>query len=179
MAEIPVERKGGLPGWIWLLLAAIIIALLIWLFSGGDDSEPTAVVPVEPVAEAPLTSPDDTDTAQPAMTIAAIVENPEAYIGQSFEPGEVETPAVPTDRGFWIEKDGTRMLAVIIDQPREVPLDINPGQTLNVTGGTLRGPDAIGDIPGDVLDADTRALIEEEGVFLLVNEANIDIVEPA
>ena len=40
MAEIPVEKKSSMT-WLWLLLAAILAALLIWWITADeDDAEP-------------------------------------------------------------------------------------------------------------------------------------------
>ncbi len=66
-------------------------------------------------------------------------------------------PSVPTDRGFWIEADGARLFAVLIDRLREVPVDINVGQELRVAKGMLRDATFIADIPGEELEADTLA----------------------
>lgn len=51
MAEIPVKRtSGGIPWWVWALLALLVIGLLFWLFSDNDDVDRvdrSAVAPVE------------------------------------------------------------------------------------------------------------------------------------
>ena len=40
MAEIPVEKKSSMT-WLWLLLAAILAALLIWWITADeDDADP-------------------------------------------------------------------------------------------------------------------------------------------
>jgi hypothetical protein len=38
MAEIPVERKGGVPWWVWLLGALLLLALLALLSRGCDTT---------------------------------------------------------------------------------------------------------------------------------------------
>ena len=110
------------------------------------------------------------------MTIPAILANPQAYIGQTYTAESVAVGEVATDRGFWITNGGERMLAILIDEPLEVPLDINQGQNLRITSGTLRDATATPEIPGDALDADTRALLEQQPIFLLVNEDNVEIL---
>lgn len=59
MAEIPVERKeGGIPWWVWLVLAAIVAALLIWWATDNDEAqtEPVGVEAVEPATVDPTTT---------------------------------------------------------------------------------------------------------------------------
>lgn len=41
MAEIPVERKGGVPWWVWLLGALLLLALLALLSRGCDTTDTT------------------------------------------------------------------------------------------------------------------------------------------
>ena len=87
MAEIPVEKKSSRT-WLWLLLAAILVVLLIWWLSSGNDN----VVDEDAVATAPAGTLDTVDQSamDPAgpMTLAAILAQPQAYIGQTFT-GEV------------------------------------------------------------------------------------------
>ena len=51
MAEIRVEQKRGL-GWLWALIALVIVVLLIWFFMAGADDE---IEPVAPVTEPGVT----------------------------------------------------------------------------------------------------------------------------
>ncbi|MBI1401972.1 MAG: hypothetical protein GC147_02000 [Porphyrobacter sp.] len=175
MARIPVEKKSN-NNWIWLLLILLVVALLIWwLVEANDDDDVVADTPVV----ATQTEPMGAETIG-AMTIAAILANPTQYYGQDGFTGMVEVAGPLTDRGFWITDDaGNRMLAIIIDQPREQPIDINPGQTLRITGGTVRNPSDVANLPGDALDADTKAAMQGQQAVLVVNEANIDIAQPA
>lgn len=175
MADINLERKRGGGGWIVGLLALIALALVIWWVWPDDDDDDlyddTAMV----TSVEPATTPVEPETA-PAPTLAAVLANPGAYVGQDFPAGEVTVAEVPTDRGFWIEHAGDRLFAIIVDDPQEQPLDINPGQTLQIDGGTLRAPGAIGSLPGTGLDADTEALANEQEAFLVVNESAIRIL---
>ena len=55
MAEIPIEKKGGgIPWWVWLVLAALLIALAVWIFGDNDRGdgalESPAVVTGEAIA---------------------------------------------------------------------------------------------------------------------------------
>ena len=175
MAEIPVEKKSSSKTWLWLLLAALLVVLIIWWLSAADDDVEPVVVDTAPI--------ESVETVEPAlmageMTLAAILAQPQAYIGQEFT-GEVDVGGPLTDRGFWVENDGARMFAIIIDEPREVPLDINPGQRLQVTGGMIREGGDVGDVDGVPLDADTRAVLQDQAAFMMVDESNIEILESA
>ncbi len=69
------------------------------------------------------------------------------------------------------------MFALIIDEPMEVPLDINAGQTLQISGGTIRAGGEVTEVEGAPLDDDTRAVIADQEAFLIVDEARIEILE--
>ncbi len=180
MAEIPVEKKSSMK-WLWLLLAAILLALLIWwAVSDDDDVEPvladTATIESVEGIDADADADALGSTESMPMTLAAILANPQSYIGEEFS-GEVGVGGPLTDRGFWIENDGARMFALIIDEPMEVPLDINAGQELQITGGRIREGGEVSDVEGVPLDDDTLEVLADQDVFLLVNEDNIDILQ--
>lgn len=181
MAEIPVERKKS-KAWIWIVLAIVIAALLIWwIASSNDDDTPMPETSSAAVAPAAVpyedTAQQSTEAAIAAPTIAAILENPSQYIGRDDFAGEVDSPETPTDRGFWVEQNGQRMFAVIVDEPRDAYKDINPGQRLRITNGMIRDASAIGNIPGNGLDADTKKIIQEQPAFLVVDEEDIEILQ--
>ena len=175
MAEIPIEKKSS-KAWIWILLAAVLLALLLWwlLADNNDDAAMTEPVAVEQTAEVATTAPE-----AGTMTIASILANPSAFYGREGFTGEVDVGGPLTDRGFWIENDGQRMLAIIIDQPREVPMDINAGQKLRISGGTVRNPADVENLPGVPLDQDTINAMQGQEAVLVVDESNIEIVEGA
>jgi hypothetical protein len=176
MADIDVQRKTGM-GWLWWLLGLIVLALLAWWLLAPDAEEDLAVV--EPVAEEPMitpaTTPEIVGTAA-GVSIADILGNPAAHEGTDFTD-EVTVAEVPTDRGFWIEDQGARMFALIIDDPAEEPKDINPGQTLRIDQGTLRDRTFLPDLQGAPLDAQTQQIVDEQPIFLVVDERYINILE--
>lgn len=175
MAKIPVERTSGGGWWKWLL-GLLLLGLAIWLvaelITEDDEYETAEIEAVEPVA--PATTPAAAGTM---ATLAAILNNPDEYIGETFPGVTAEVVEVPTDRGFWIEADGQRMFAIVIDEPREQRVDINPGQTVQINQGMLRDRTFLPDIPGDPLDADTQRLAEEQEIFLVVDERYINVME--
>jgi hypothetical protein len=176
MARIPVEKKSSNKSWLWLLLILLLVGLLIWwLLAANDDDE----VVVEDTLAIEQTDPIVTDTTG-MMTIAAILANPSQYYGRDGFTANVGVAGPLTDRGFWITDDqGNRMLAIIIDQPREVPLDINPGQQLSITDGTIRNPAEVETLPGVALDNDTIDAMEGQQAVLVVDEDNIEILDAA
>ena len=162
MAEIPVEKKSSMT-WLWLLLAAILAALLIWWITADeDDADPV-------LAETAIEADAGADSMP--MTLAAILANPQSYIGQEFA-GEVSVAGPLTDRGFWVENDGARMFALIIDEPREVEIDINPGQELRISDGMIHEGGEVSDVEGVPL-----AVLADQDVFLIVDEDNVEILE--
>lgn len=177
MAEIPVHKKSNM-GWLWILLAVLVLGLLAWwLFSGDDEVEygPTEVVGEQTVGADPVTPPEPV-AMEAGISIADILGNPATYVGRNDFTDEVMVPEVPTDRGFWIEDQDQRLFAVLIDNPQEQPLDINPGQRLRVTEGMVRGATFIEQIPGEPLDPDTMGILREQDAYLVVDESNIEIL---
>lgn len=174
MAEIDLERKrsGGM-GWLWGLLILLLLGLLAWWLWPDTDIEEAPVVPVEDVERPAPMEPVD----EPDLGLPAILDNPDMYVGQPFPDNEVQVGGELTDRGFWIEQENRRLFAVIVDEPQEEPRDINPGQRLRLTGGTLRDASYLSDMPGEPLDQETERMAREQDIFLVVDERNIQILE--
>jgi hypothetical protein len=171
MADINLERKpsGGM-GWLWTLLALVVIALVAWWLWPDNGFDDRVEVETTEITEMQPTTPEE-------VGLARITRNPSDWMNRTFPAMEVTVGDRMTDRGFFIEADGVELLALIIDEPREVPLDINPGQRLRITGGTLRGPGYLGQIEGVPLTAETEALVRERPIYLVVDESNITILE--
>jgi hypothetical protein len=176
MAEIPIERKSSMA-WLWILLALVVLALLAWWVFADEDED----VVGSAVAEAsitPATTPEMVGTA-PGVSIGDILGAPATYLGRDDFQAEVTVPtdAQMTDRGFYIEDEGERLLAIILDGPQEEPKHINPGQTLRVSQGMLRDRTYLPQLAGDPLKADTQRLAESAPIFLVVDEDNIQILK--
>lgn len=178
MADINVKRRSG-ASWLWWLIGLIILALIIWWLVAylGRDHEAAPVVATAPVVAEPMSpaTPVPAPTTAAGIPVADILANPASWQGKTVN-GTVQVAEVPTDRGFWIESNGQRLFAVINDQPAEQPQDINPGQTLQITSATVMTSASA--LPGAV-DADTRQLLQGQPAFLDVDEANIQITQPA
>lgn len=182
MADINVERKS--PGiWPWII-GLLVLALLIWALVavlGGDDEAELAVV--DPLATE-VTEVDPTlppvETPAPiaegvGVPVSQIIESPATWTGRTVG-GEVRVVEVPTDRGFWIEDQGERLFVILRDAPAEQPVDINPGQTIRMSEAMIY--DDVANLPGEI-DADTRNIVQGLPVFLGVDEANVEILQPA
>ena len=176
MANIPVEKKSGGKGWLWLLLLLLIIAAIAWWLLSEANEEEAIVAPVA-IEETDGAMGETAGTG--AMTLAAILADPSDYYGREGFTGTVTVGGPLTDRGFWVENGESRMFAIVIDQPRERPVDINVGATLELDGGTIRNPAEVEDLAGDPLDDDTIDAMEGQPAVLVVSEDNITIRESA
>lgn len=174
MAEIPVERKRNLT-WLWVLLPLLLVAALIWWATADDEGVVTEPVGTEAGTGAVAGQEPVGNTARD-VTIANILASPGAFVGRDDFSGEVDVPEVPTDRGFWVEDQGQRLFALIIDEPREVPKDINAGQRIRISRGMIRDKTFLAEMPGRPLKADTQRIIQEQDVYLVVDEDNLEIL---
>ena len=119
MAEIPIEKKGGIPGWVWLLLALLLAALLLWWLLADDDEE---VAYTEPAV------------------VAAPVEAAGAFaVGEAVNLDNVNVTSLAGDMAFNVDANGQNMLVMFDQTPTpgtatEGEFDINPGMVLNIDG---------------------------------------------
>lgn len=176
MADIPVERKSNMA-WLWILIGLVLLALIIWWATSDSEEELPAdeIVGAETIGADPITPPEPVGL-EAGVTIADILGAPNDYIGTNDFQAEVAVADVPTDRGFWVEDQGNRLFAVIIDNPQEQPKDINPGQQLRISEGMVRDATFLADLPGAPLDQDTQRIATDQDVFLVVDESNIEML---
>ena len=135
MAEIPVEKKGGL-GWLWLLLGLLALALIAWLILRDDDEEVVA----DDTAVVGTVDERDNDamtTATGAGTAASALA-----VGDSFSLDGVRVTELSGDMSFTVDDNGTERFVVFNQQPtpgtaQEGEFDINPGQLVNLTGRVM------------------------------------------
>ncbi len=121
--------------------------------------------------------PTTATTGTGQVTLAAIHADPDAWVGREFS-GEVTVAEVPSDRGFWVEQDGQRLFAVLVDDPAEQPVDINPGQRLRVRA-MVRDAEFLPQMPGAPLDEATRQTASQQPAYLVAGETAIEIVQPS
>lgn len=139
MAEIPVEKKSGVPGWLWPLLALLAAALILWLLLRDDDDAEVVEQPV--VAEDTTTGAVATPLAAGAAAGAAT-----AYtIGQTVDLDNARVTSLAGDMAFNVEANGQPMLVVFDETAtpqnaaREGQIDVNPGTIVNLEGTVRSG----------------------------------------
>lgn len=187
MADINVERKG--PSiWPWII-GLIVVALLIWALAEmlGDDDE-VAEGPVAEVVEPGLTQadpPPPVPVAQGPRTLADLMGNPTAYVGQSFStPQAVRVAEVVSDRGFWVEDQGQRAFVILneggpnagpgtadVQGAAEKPV-LRAGDMVQITEATVRDPSFLQNVQGPV-DAQARQAAQGQTIFLVTDGRNV------
>lgn len=175
MANIELERNEGNMGWLPWALGIMAVLLLLWWMWPDGGTELGVVDDSDVESYEPVTTPEPAATMAGA-SIGDILGSPDDFIDGTFPGAEVMVVDVPTDRGFWIEDEGQRLFAIVIDQPRDEEIDINMGQTLRIDDGMLRDRTFLPEVPGEALDADTEAIADQQDVFLVVDEAHITIL---
>lgn len=184
MAEIKVERKG-LPWWAWLLMALIAVALVWWVVAEmGDDDEVDLAAPdvaiVEPAPTAVLPLNPATGGETGAVTdIATILEaeDPATLVGRQVRLEGVQVLEMVGDATFWVGRGGDDRAFVILDEqipspPPEVEgrVNVNAGQTVDITGSVRAG----GDLPGgDVLDQGDRDAVDGRPIYIWAQSATV------
>ena len=180
MADINVERKSGLP-WLWIILGLILLALLIWwLVPDGEEEPVVATSPMAEIQPPTVGAPPEPVAQGPATSIAAIIESPATWTGQTFA-GEVQVGEVVSDRGFWITDQGERLFVVINEAPgpqaneavRNEPLNIEANQALRIREAIIYTDPAR--LPGEI-EPETRRIAASQPVFLATDAGNINII---
>lgn len=57
MAEIPVQPKRGVPGWVWVVAVLIVLAILWFVFGGRSTGAATTTGRAVPAQVAPEPAP--------------------------------------------------------------------------------------------------------------------------
>ena len=126
MAEIPVERKSN-KGWLWALLALLLVALLAWWLLSDDGDEEVLV--------------DDTVAMAPMDT--GMLE-----IGESVDLDNVLVTSLAGDMAFNADVNGQNMLVLFNQEPTpgdavEGEYDINEGSIVNIEGSVRSAADPL------------------------------------
>lgn len=161
MAEIPVEKKGGIPWWVWLLLALLIAALLWWLLDDDDEREQIAaapyeqtVAPIEPGAGAAATTapaaPSGDAASGPITSLAAFSgAGADEIVGRPVELDRVPVMEMVSDAGFYVGSSPADRVYVLLDeqktpnQPGEGRVNVNQGQTVGLSGIVRSAADGV------------------------------------
>lgn len=168
MAEIPVEKKSGVPGWLWLVLALIIIALLIWWLTGQEDEAELVaddvVVEDEYLAEDDIALADPEIATGPIVTLAGLT-GLATLVGQDVALDGVEVTAVTGDMAFYIGEGENRTLVLFDETPspdmpqQEGQLDINEGMIVDIDGEVRAADGTLSDGVSAVIAENTEAYV--------------------
>ena len=154
MANIPVRRRSGIPSWVWWLLGLILLAILalIILALCSPFGRPEATAPVAAVVQPSPTAPAaaKASPAAPSPSPGGVVVVSEAELGQPdrlmalvdrpVQVTRVTVLDVVSDKGFWVGPNPSQRLFVVLEEDQtagqkvEGEADVNPGQTINLTG---------------------------------------------
>ena len=166
MAEIKIQRKRPTV-WPWVV-GALLVGLVAWgliAWPSDTDDRYAQIAPATESGTAATAGGDD------LIPIAAILSQPTQYVNETVS-GTTQVAEVISDRGFWIERQGRRMFAVIDEPPRET-IDINAGQTLRLTGRVYT-QETLKQIEGNI-EPDTRRVVEQQPAFLYIKARDVSI----
>lgn len=183
MAEIPVQKKGGIPWWVWLLLLALIAILLVWWIADDDDVEPVGVAPVATETVTPAVPADtnamDVNAQGPITDLGMLTGTIDpAWDGRQVQLTRVPVQSVVGDASFWVgTNEANRVYAVLTEErtpgtPIEGEVDIDPGDMVNLTG-TIRSGSA--PLEGAAQGTSTDPLPQGVDRYIIVSSA--DVVE--
>ena len=167
MAEIPVEKKGGIPWWIWLLLALVVAALIWWAVAASDDDSEVPVVADTTMVE------ETTEVTAPemgALTDGMAIYGPGVVIaqliGRDVDLNNVAVQSLVGDMSFYIGDSEQNRALVVFDETqtpdtaKEGMIDVNPGSVVSIDGSVVNPADLPDDIRVDIpagVDAVIRA----------------------
>ena len=178
MANIPVERTSGTPWWLWLLGLLLLLALIFFLIEAFDDDDDEVVVddPIEDVD--PVEDVDPIEGADPVVA-APVTET-------ALDLSSVYVTRVTGDRTFFVapsEAMADNETLVILDQSMspgaegiEGQVDINDGQTINLTGGRM---EPLGDmsLAGMGLDDDEAGMMGPDTQVIRVDGGDVEVLD--
>ena len=181
MAEIPIERKSGIPWWVWLLLALVAIALLIYMFTGEEDEReaidttPAVVAPVDGTAQPALDGTDMATGPITDLTMLAGGANLASMVGRPVQLSNVQVQDVVGDRTFWVGPSASNRVLVVLDEKMsasqpgvEGRYDVTTGQTVNVSGMIQNVSDpAFKDNPIEGLPAGQDAVVRAQSLDIV------------
>lgn len=153
MAEIPVERKHGAPGWLWpvILIGALGLAGLIFYLVSRDGRETasTAPAPTTQAAQQPGTPGGAALGAQAITDVNYLTSQTDkaALAGRRVQLSSVTVQRVMSDRVFSVGSGAGQEMFVILDEKldrggAEQIVAVKPGQVLSLSGVIERAPSA-------------------------------------
>ncbi|MBZ6378423.1 hypothetical protein B5C34_12950 [Pacificimonas flava] len=176
MAEIPVEKRSGIPGWVWVLLALIIVALLAWWLLAEEEEDietaETGIVAEEEYVAGDEFADLEDEIDMPAtatITTLAGLSGIASLVGTDVDLDNVTVSSVPGDMMFYIG-EGDQQTLVLFDQtptpdtPMEGEYDINPGMTIDVEGEVRAADGSLSDGVSADMPAGTEAYIYADSI---------------
>lgn len=173
MPELDIQRREqGISPWVWVLGTLLLIGLIWWMVAAANDRREVAgVAPNEQVAGSreqmpPVGTTDTTAGLTPAewLPLAAMRANPDNYFNQSIS-GMGTVTEVASDRGFWLEQQGSRVFVVKDPAIPDAPV-LTAGQTVSIQG-TVKNPMTT-EQQAEVmaLDEATRRMLQAEPAYI-------------
>ncbi|MGB3712266.1 MAG: hypothetical protein WA985_11310 [Erythrobacter sp.] len=168
MANIPVEKKSS-SAWIWILLALLVVALLIWwLVSEVDEGDEADIA-------------NDVETVQTTGTegvedgrITSLDElgDLEAMIGRDVYLEDVAVTEVVGDMAFTIGEGDDEILVTFNqvptpDTPTEGEIDVNPGSRVTIEGAVQSYDGNVATSVSEEIADDTAAFIDAATVTVM------------
>lgn len=174
MPELHLQRREGLPGWVWPL-TALLAAFVVWWMASTARSNRAATAPVqERVAGERQVMIDDTGDA--SLPVTAIMTDPERHMGMKVT-GTAIVAETPTDTGMWLQADGRRLFAVI-DGPTSETKRLQQGQVVRLSGEVM-DETRFADVPEiATLPSGTREVLDDQKAFLYVDGERIELLGP-
>jgi hypothetical protein len=178
MPEIDIQRRPatGVPGWVWVLGALLLIGAIWWFAAGRADRDQMTQAPVadERVAGSRGEMPGVSD--QGFMPVAAILANPDAHFGQTVS-GLATVSDVVADRGFWIHdasaQEGGQRIFVALDAAVQSPPTLAAGQRITLQG-SVANPKGMEQMPGVMaLPEETRRMLQPQPAFIRATEVEV------
>lgn len=183
MAEIPVERKSGMPWWMWLVLAAAALVILFWIFADNDREayETAAVEPVvvSPVAVPPANIDPAVGTTEPMnaagatgpiTSLAALTGAGDMtpMIGRQVNLTGVPVTEMAGDRTFFVGEGNNRLFVLLPEGqpglPSEDSVNVNRGQTVTLNGTLRRAQDMVAGAQVEGMPANAQAVLVADSV---------------
>ncbi len=192
MANIPVERTGGTPWWLWLLGLLLLIGLIWFLSDLFIDDEDEVDDLGEDVGvfddgrdgeiEDDLDGDMDMDMDGPITSLAALA-NGAATVGRQVDLDDLRVLSLTGDSSFFAGSgpNATQGVLVVMTNMGEWRMgaegtdgeyDVNVGNGVDIEG-TIRAFDTTSPDYADIPSAD-RDRILQQGLYISATDLDLD-----
>lgn len=163
MAQIAVERKGGIPWWVWLIAVLIIIGIIAYFATANNNNQ--AVVAPGSTGEA----------ARTAIVDPLVLYNPAdptVLAGNRVELAPVKVLSVAGNNAYWVGESANRDFLLVLG-PQIQQTTLAPGEVVRIYGTAERFPGYERASQMWNLNANDRAAFNRQTVY--VNADRIDV----